>query len=107
MALAFLVIAVIVVVFALANRGEVSVSLWPLPFSIELRLSVAVLVALAVGILLGGAISWTASASRRLRHRSAPRESSPSPGAAAPDRRGGDQPQPSDTARLPAVADRH
>ena len=98
---AFLAIAAVVVMFALSNRGEVPVSLWPLPFSISLRLSVALLGALAVGILLGGAISWASGAGRRQRRRShasrAPTTNA-SPTAS--------QGEVTATERLPVVADR-
>ncbi len=102
--LAFLALAAVVVMFALANRAEVPVSLWPLPYSVDLRLSAALLGALAIGIILGGAISWASGAGRRHRRRSkAPR---PSPDVARPAGLGGDRPQTAELKRLPAAADR-
>ncbi len=98
---AFLAIAAVVVMFALSNRGEVPVSLWPLPFSISLRLSVALLGALAVGILLGGAISWASGAGRRQRRRSNVSGPPASNVASTANRPEGAAPE-----RLPVVADR-
>jgi uncharacterized integral membrane protein len=101
--LAFVAIAAVVVMFALANRTEVPVSLWPLPFSIGLRLSVAVLGALAIGIVLGGAISWASGAGRRRRPRTTP---TPSPDKSPPVDPAAARPAATELKRLPAAADR-
>ncbi len=95
--LAFLAIAAIVVMFAVANRAEVTVSPWPLAGSIPVRLSGMLLGALAVGIVLGGAISWFSGIGRRRRRRD-PEARAPSPAAAEP---------ASELKRLPAAVDRN
>ncbi len=103
--LAFLALAAVVVMFALANRAEVPVSLWPLPYSVDLRLSAALLGALAIGIILGGAISWASGAGRRHRRRpQAPRASTPDVARSAG--LGDDRPQTAEPKRLTAAADR-
>ena len=99
---AFLSIASIVVIFAVSNRTEVPISLWPLPFYVSLRLSVALLGALAVGIVLGGAIAWTAGVNLRLQRPPQPS----SPNTARPTNFDDNRPKNSDSYRLPAAADR-
>ncbi len=103
--LAFLAIAVVVVMFAVANRADVQVSLWPLPYEVSLRLSGALLGALAIGIVLGGAISWSSGIGRRRRRRD-PRARAPSPEAAEP-AHGVDRPPAAELKRLPAAVDRN
>ena len=102
--LAFLAIGVVVVMFAVANREKVPVSLWPLADSIDLRLSGMLLGALAIGIVLGGVISWTSGGGRRRRRRER-QARAPSPDVAEP-AVGGDRRQSAEPKRLPAVADR-
>ncbi len=102
--LAFLAITAVVVMFALSNREVVPVSLWPVAETTSYRLSVMLLGALAIGIVLGGAISWASGAGRRRRRRER-QARAPTPDVAEP-AFGGDRPQAAEPKRLPAVPNR-
>ncbi|MBF0247930.1 MAG: LapA family protein [Alphaproteobacteria bacterium] len=54
-----------VVVFALHNKGAVALDLWPFGMTVEMPLYLAMTGILAVGVFLGGVVSWAAGGSVR------------------------------------------
>jgi len=50
--------AIVIIGFAIANRESVTVGFDPLPFAVGVPLYAVVLVALALGIVIGGTVTW-------------------------------------------------